>query len=179
MSDIGQETARAIYAPPLKRVMTPLFVTLLFFWVLLNGSLSLATLLTGVIVAGVISVFFAGSLSVLSGVALTPSGIGNALLFVGYFLKELFKANIAMARLVVDPALPIDPAIVKVRTRLTHPVGRLLLANAITLTPGTLTCEIKGDHLYIHWVVAKGTDIETATQEIVSGFERYLEKIYG
>ena len=73
----------------------------------------------------------------------------------------------------------VRPAIVKVRTRLTDPVARLLLANSITLTPGTLTVEISGAWLYVHWVVAPTTDPDAATREIVAGFERHLEVIYG
>ncbi|WP_081424040.1 Na+/H+ antiporter subunit E [Celeribacter ethanolicus] len=179
MSDTDISLPGPTTPPPLRRLATRLFTTLLLFWLMLNGSLSPATLVTGVIVAGLIAMVFARDLSFLSGFNLTPAGIGAAFLFIGYFLKELVKANLALARLVLTPSLPIAPAIVKVRTKLTDPVGRLLLANAITLTPGTLTCEIKGDHLYIHWVVAKDTDHEVATQEIVAGFEHYLEKMYG
>lgn len=166
-------------APPLTQFATRLFVTLFLFWLLLNGSMSLATLISGVLVAGVIAFFFARHLSFLTGFNMTPAGFGAALMFVLYFLKELVKANLALAKLVLTPALPLSPAIVKVKTRLTHPVGRLMLANAITLTPGTLTTEIEGEHLYVHWVVAKNTDVEAATQEIVRGFEKYLEVIYG
>ncbi|PTQ69274.1 Na+/H+ antiporter subunit E [Celeribacter persicus] len=183
MSDTGTSTQTGLktgpIAPPLRRLATRLFATLLLFWLMLNGSISPATLFTGVIVAGAIAVFFARDLSFLSGFNLTPEGIGAAFLFIGYFLKELVKANLALATLVLTPSLPISPAIVKVRTRLTDPVGRLLLANAITLTPGTLTCEIRGDHLYVHWVTARDTELDAATAEIVAEFERYLEKMYG
>ncbi|MCA0043269.1 Na+/H+ antiporter subunit E [Celeribacter litoreus] len=156
-----------------------LFATLFLFWVLLNASLSFATILSGLVVAGVISAAFGRHLSFLSGFNLAPAGIFAAFQFIGYFLKELVKANLSLAALVMKPSLPISPAIVKVRTTLTDPVARLLLANAITLTPGTLTCEIKGEFLYIHWVVTKSTDLDEATQEIVAGFERYLEVMYG
>ena len=108
----------------------------------------------------------------------TAEALVASLLYVGYFLKELVKANLQMAAIVLSPRLPVEPAIVATRVRLTHPVARLLLANSITLTPGTLSVEMKGDTLYVHWVVAKGTDVETATREIVAGFERYLEKMY-
>jgi multicomponent Na+:H+ antiporter subunit E len=58
-------------------------------------------------------------------------------------------------------------------------MGRLLLANSITLTPGTLTVDLDGDWLYIHWVRVESVDIDRATAEIVAGFERYLEVMYG
>jgi multicomponent Na+:H+ antiporter subunit E len=156
-----------------------LFGMLLLFWLLLNGSIALGTLGVGVVVAALIVVFFGGSLSFLSGHRLTPDALIATVLFVGYFLKELVKANLQMAAIVLRRELPIKPAIVKVRTRLTDPVARLLLANSITLTPGTLSVEMKGEWLYIHWVVATTTDPDEASREIVAGFEKYLEVMYG
>jgi len=91
----------------------------------------------------------------------------------------MIKSNIRLATVVLDPALPINPGIVKVRTKLKRPMARLLLANSITLTPGTLTLELEGEWLYIHWVTVDSTDIEAATESIVAGFERYLEVMYG
>jgi len=58
-------------------------------------------------------------------------------------------------------------------------MGRLILANSITLTPGTLTVDIEGDTLYIHWIDAKTADMGSATDKIVRKFEKYLEVIYG
>lgn len=156
-----------------------LFGTLLLLWVLLNGALAPDVLIVGALAAGAITYFFRESLSFLSGLRLTPAGLWAALLYVLYFLKELVRANLSMAAIVLSPKLPIDPAIVKVRTKLTHPVARLLLANSITLTPGTLSVEMKGEWLYVHWVRATTTDPEAATREIAAGFERYLEVMYG
>ena len=156
-----------------------LFATLVVFWLLLNGSLALGTLAVGLVVAAAIALFFPAKLSVLSGHRLSAEALIASLRFVGYFLKELVKANLAMAALVLNPRLPVAPAIVKVRTGLADPVARLLLANAITLTPGTLTVEIAGEWLYVHWVVAPTTDPEEATRAIVAGFERHLEVMYG
>lgn len=54
----------------------------------------------------------------------------------------------------------------------------MILANSITLTPGTLTVNIDEDKLFIHWIEVKTADQQLATQEIVRKFEKYLEKIY-
>ena len=89
------------------------------------------------------------------------------------------RSNLQMAMIIVSPSLPIQPAIVKVKTRLKSRMGRLMLANSITLTPGTLTVDIDGEWLYVHCVVQSDVDVETATQQIVTGFERYLEVMYG
>jgi len=155
-----------------------LFATLLLFWILLNGSVAPGTVLVGLAVAAVIALAFRDTMSVLSGHKLTPQALIATVFYVGFFLKELVKANLQMAAIVLNPRLPIEPAIVATQVKLTHPVAWLLLANSITLTPGTLSVEYKGDTLYVHWVVARGTDRETATREIVAGFERYLEAMY-
>ncbi|MGE5945072.1 MAG: Na+/H+ antiporter subunit E [Betaproteobacteria bacterium] len=49
----------------------------------------------------------------------------------------------------------------------------------MTLTPGTLTVELHGEWLYVHWVTVDSTDSAAATASIVAGFERYLEVMYG
>lgn len=161
------------------RNFTLLFTTLLVFWVLLNGSLATDVLVVGLVAAFAIALLFRDSLSVFSEFRATPRAFGTAVLYVFYFLKELVKSNLRLAAIVLSPSLPVNPGIVKVRTRLKSRMGRLLLANSITLTPGTLTVELDGEWLYIHWVTVESADIEAATANIVAGFERYLEVMYG
>jgi len=101
------------------------------------------------------------------------------LIFGGATVWELLKSNIDVALRVINPRLPINPGIVKVKTSLKSPLGRAVLANSITLTPGTLTVEMKNDYFYIHWIDVTSDDIEGATKAIVSHFEKYLETIFG
>jgi multicomponent Na+:H+ antiporter subunit E len=68
---------------------------------------------------------------------------------------------------------------VEVKTTLKSEFGRMLLANSITLTPGTLTVEVIGDSFFIHWIDVKEDTVEAASKEIVKKFEKYLEVIYG
>lgn len=161
------------------RDLTMLFATLLMFWLLLNGSLAADVLIVGLVAALVITLLFRDGLSVVSEFRLTPQALLTAPVYVGFFLKELVKSNLRLAGIVLSPALPLKPGIVKARTRLKSPMGRLLLANSITLTPGTLTVEMDGEWLYIHWVTVESKDTEAATASIVAGFERYLEVMYG
>jgi multicomponent Na+:H+ antiporter subunit E len=75
--------------------------------------------------------------------------------------------------------MPIHPGIVKVKTTLKNPAGRTMLANSITLTPGTLTVDITDDeYLYIHWINVKSEDIEQASRDIVARFETFLRRIF-
>jgi len=156
-----------------------LFATLFLFWVLLNGSVAADILIVGAVAALIIAILFRDGLAVFSEFKATPRAFGMALLYIPYFLTELVKSNLHIARIVVSPSLPLNPGIVKVRTRLKSNMGRLLLANSITLTPGTLTVELDGEWLYIHWVTVESADIDAATASIVAGFEKYLEVMYG
>ncbi len=161
------------------RELAVLFITLFLFWVLLNGTLAKDVLLVGVVASLVITLMFQNGLALFSEFRWTPKSIITLLLYVLFFLKELVKSNVSLAKIVLSPVLPLKPGIVKVRTRLKSRMGRLLLTNSITLTPGTLTVDIVGEWLYIHWVTVDSTDIDEATAAIVGGFERYLEVMYG
>jgi multicomponent Na+:H+ antiporter subunit E len=156
-----------------------LFSTLLIFWLILNGTLALDSLVIGIFVSLAISLLFGRGLSFFTEFRLTPDAFVAGLKYFAYFFKALVIANIRLAKIVLSPSLPINPGIIKVRTRLKSKMGRLMLANSITLTPGTLTVEIKDEWLYIHCVTIESTDIEQATAQISAGFESYLEVIYG
>ncbi|PLX40571.1 MAG: hypothetical protein C0605_06315 [Hyphomicrobiales bacterium] len=161
------------------QISAKLFITLILFWMLLNGTFALDSFIVGVGASLIIVYFFRDSLSFLSEFRFTPQALMATLSYVAFFLKELVKSNLRLARIVLEPDLPINPGIVKVRTKLKSRMGRLLLANSITLTPGTLTIELEDEWLYIHWVTLESADIEGATQAIVEGFERHLEVMYG
>jgi multicomponent Na+:H+ antiporter subunit E len=91
------------------------------------------------------------------------------------FFIELVRANLDMARRVLSPSLPINPAVVEVRTGLQSSLGKLLLANSITLTPGTLSLDVQNDRLLVHWIdCPPGTDIDSATRAIAESFERHI-----
>lgn len=155
------------------------FVTLLFFWVLLNGSFAPDVLWVGAAAAAVIAWFFRSHLGWFSELRLTPKALTTTVAYVFHYLEELIKSNVNVALIVLSPSLPVNPGIVTVRTKLKSAMGRMLLANSITLTPGTLTVDLDGEFLHIHWVCVDSPDIEAATQSIVAGFERYLDVMYG
>jgi len=156
-----------------------LFAALLVFWILLSGTLTLDVLIVGLFVSLLITAFFRDGLSFFTEFRFTPQALKATVFYFGFFFKELVKSNIQIATIVVSPDLPINPGIVKVRTKLKSKMGRLLLANSITLTPGTLTVELEGEWLYVHWVNMETEDIDAASERIVAGFENYLEVMYG
>jgi multicomponent Na+:H+ antiporter subunit E len=52
-----------------------------------------------------------------------------------------------------------------------------MLANSITLTPGTLTLDVSEEHLFIHWINVESTDTEEASRIIGGRFEKYLKGV--
>jgi multicomponent Na+:H+ antiporter subunit E len=156
-----------------------LWLTLLLIWLIANGSLAQETVITGAVISAVIALAFATFSRVYSVVRWTPKVIFFYLMYLGVFLFELLKANLSVMRLVFSPRIDIEPGIVKISTDLKTPMGRLALANSITLTPGTLVVDIKEDALYVHWISVSAIDPVAATEEISAKFEKYLKVIYG
>ena len=156
-----------------------LWLTLMLIWVIANGTLATDTLIVGVVVTAAIALAFASFARVYSVIRWSPKVIIYYLMYLCVFLLELTKANLNVMRLVFSPRIDITPGIVEIKTKLKSPIGRLALANSITLTPGTLVVDIKGDSLFIHWINVSATDPVAATEEISARFEKYLKVVYG
>lgn len=156
-----------------------LWLTLLLIWLIANGTLARDTIITGVVITAAIALAFAAFARVYSVVRWSPKAILYYFMYLAVFLVELVKANLNVMRLVFSPRIDIKPGIVEIKTGLKSPMGRLALANSITLTPGTLVVDIRGDSLFIHWINVSATDPVAATEEISGRFEKYLKVIYG
>lgn len=154
-------------------------LTLFVIWVILNGNFSAEVLGSGAVVALLTSFLFCRSCNIFEEIRMNPKSLIYTVVYIFVFIIELVKSNFDVARRVVSPKLPINPGIVEVKTKLKSKIGRMILANSITLTPGTFTVEITGDRLFIHWIDVKSTSVEEDTNLIVRKFEKYLEVIYG
>jgi multicomponent Na+:H+ antiporter subunit E len=151
------------------------FAVSLLLWVLLAGSLDPQELLAGVVVALLVTAVAAPRLGIFTGMRFSPAAPVHLVLYLGRFFVALVVANFDVARRVLAPSLPIRPAVVEVRTGLRSALGRMLLANSITLTPGTLTIDVHDDRLLVHWIdCPPGTDLAQATATIAAGFERHI-----
>jgi multicomponent Na+:H+ antiporter subunit E len=152
-----------------------LFFLIFLLWIMLTGSVAIAEVGSGLIVALVVTLASRPHLSLFSGLRLSVASIPHFLTYLGVFLLALIRANLDMARRVLSPSLPLRPGVVEVKTQLKSSLGRLILANSITLTPGTLTVDLQDDSILIHWVdIPPGSDIESATREVISKFEPHL-----
>ncbi|RLC57629.1 MAG: Na+/H+ antiporter subunit E [Candidatus Cloacimonadota bacterium] len=154
------------------------FISLLIVWIFLAGT-SQQEIIIGIIVSLLLTIIFFSKGTIFSEFNLNPKAIFYFIIYIFVFLWELVKSSFDVASRVVQPTIPINPGIVKVKTKLKSKLGRTILANSITLTPGTLTVETNGEDYYIHWINITSDDIKGATKQIVSKFEKYLEVIFG
>lgn len=79
----------------------------------------------------------------------------------GYWLwlaKEIVKSSLDVARIVLSPSLPISPQIVTIRASCERPFDQAILANSITVTPGTLALDIHEGEITVHALTKAGAD---------------------
>ena len=155
-----------------------LFLFSFIVWLLLTWTVDWQHLTAGVIVSIIIGLIFGDLFVHEPAKVFQPKRWYWSFVYLPVFLWEMIKANLDVAYRVIHPLMPIKPGIVKVRTRVKSDMGRVFLANSITLTPGTFTVDMKDDLLYIHCICVRHTDIEKASEDILKTFEPYLIKIF-
>jgi len=110
-------------------------------------------IVTGTISASIVSV---GLSQVVLGRRPTRQTLGRllrGLVYVPYLLAKIIQANVLIAAVILDPRLPIEPRLTRIRPGLWGGTPITVLANSITLTPGTLTVRVRGRHLLVHALV--------------------------
>jgi multicomponent Na+:H+ antiporter subunit E len=82
--------------------------------------------------------------------------------YVPWLIKEIARANVDVARRILDPGLPIRPDIVRVDSGPQTELGRVILANSITLTPGTVSVDLRGESIWVHVLTFSGDPDDVA-----------------
>ena len=154
------------------------FVLMSATWLLLTWSLDVQNVIAGIIVALLCTVFFSHLFFAHAVWMFQPRRILWFLYYVPVFILHMIRANLDVAYRVLHRDVPIRPGIVRVRTTLKSDIALTMLANSITLTPGTLTVDIDDGYMYIHWINVTTDDPEQQTIQIVSRFERIIRRIF-
>jgi multicomponent Na+:H+ antiporter subunit E len=156
------------------RAWLSVFFAAWVLWLALTVPWQPLQILAGALVAALAALFVRPLLPA-SFSGFGPAAIGRFLLFVPVFLVEMVKANFQIARIVLHPRMPMSPRVLTARTRLNSDAGKMLLANAITLTPGTLTIDAKDDELVIH-CVSPTPEQEQDPDRLLSPFEDHIRR---
>ena len=153
-----------------------LFLVVFVFWILFTQSLKTDEILAGIVVSLIISFISKNIFNFnLLKIDLPLRIIKFLFIFLPVFVYEIIKANIQLAFIVLNPNLPVNSAIIKNKTKLKGDISKLVLANSITLTPGTLTIDVENSYYYIHTV-----DISSIKDEksITGKFEKYIKGVF-
>lgn len=157
---------------PVLKHFCVLFIVLFYFWIILSEHFDFKHLAIGAVTALMVTwitlpllclpsttikdkYFMAFSLPVM-----------KLVLYGGWLLGEVIKANIQVALLVLNPKMPIDPQIVRFNKQMPNPIAHALLANSITLTPGTITVDVNEGEYIIHAITKEhGYSLAPAKEE--------------
>lgn len=125
------------------------------FWLLLSGHYTPLLLALGVL--SVALVLYLMHRAEAADVSPVPVAAGWGIFgYWAWLITEIVKSNIDVARLILDPKLPVEPVLLTVRVGQSSDFGRVMHGNSITLTPGTVTMDIQGDVFTIHALTKAG-----------------------
>ena len=150
---------------------------LLFFaaWLIFNGRITLEIILFGIAVSALMFAF------ICKFMGYSPQKerafYKKAPLFGKYVLlliKEIIQANLTVCHMILTRKEVMEPVLVKVHTTLKSESARVVLANSITLTPGTITVSLTGQELLVHCL-----DKSLAEGMENSAFVKLLEQLEG
>ena len=150
------------------------FGILIVLWFVLSGHFDLFHVSFGIICSGLVAF--------LSHDLLFPDfhwnlGRGHFLRFMGYLpwlFYQIVLANLHVAKMVLHPKMPIDPRIIRFKTKLENDLAMSTLGNSITLTPGTITVDIREGEFFVHALTQK------VANDLLSGeMENRVAAIFG
>ena len=126
---------------------------LIFFliWVIFNGQFTPEIAVFGLIIAGLMYAFICKFMGYEPRADIIMAKKFFYLIqYVFILVKEIVKANFAVIRMITSSRYELEPAVVRFKTDLKSAPARIMLANSITLTPGTITVSLTGDEYVVH-----------------------------
>ncbi|MFW5827721.1 MAG: Na+/H+ antiporter subunit E [Alkalispirochaeta sp.] len=162
-------------------------VGLFLFWLVVSGSSDLSSVIVGAVVSSAAALLFRSPLQgrwVAENTDRIPGrhwiGRGmRVLIFVPVFIAKVLASGFAIFRLAVTPGVTFWPGIVRTPGGLHGTGSTTLLANLITLTPGTITLDYDAgdDTLYIHWIDVSEYAAEDIDSEVTSNMRPWIREV--
>lgn len=100
----------------------------------------------------------------------------NLIVYLFLLIFLIYKSSFKMIGAVLTGR--VSPRIVHFRTALKSDMARMVLANSITLTPGTITLDLNDDHLTVHWLFSSTSHSKVAGVEVKGNMEKQLKKVW-
>lgn len=134
------------------------FLALFAFWLILSGHYKAEFIIYGALAAGLVT-FMTHDLVAFAferveketgSIGASLSRVWHFMLYLPWLLYQIIMANIQVALIVLNPRMPVDPAFLQFRTRLRRSYAQVIVANSITLTPGTITVNLEDGKYIVH-----------------------------
>lgn len=150
-----------------------MYLLLYIFWVALNGKITAEICLLGAAVVGAVGMIAWGLFCYTPRTELfIYKKLPLLLAYLGVLIWEIIKANFAVLRFIISKKAAIEPAMISFEAALKTNWARFILANSITLTPGTITMVTRDSHFIVHALTEEMLDgIES------SSFVKLLQKL--
>ena len=128
-----------------------MYLVFLVIWIIFNEKFNLEILLFGLVISAAVFAFVCKLMDYSIKKELQfYRKIPGMLCYVFVLVKEILAANLNVCHLILSEEEEIDPALVQFQTDMETPAGRAFYANAITLTPGTITVSLEDDMYVVH-----------------------------
>jgi len=133
------------------------FLIMFGFWILLSGKFDLFHLTLGILSSGLITLLSTDILMLDSKKHDRLAITFRFICYIPWLLYQIVLSTLHVTFLALHPKIldQIDPTIVTFKTNLKSNIAQVVLANSITLTPGTITIRIEGDVFYVHAISRK------------------------
>jgi multicomponent Na+:H+ antiporter subunit E len=145
-----------------------LYTVMMLFWLILIPSYTIENIVAGLLVC-LGALWFSSELLIDEEQAsiYSKKGILLYVRYVYHLIIEIVKANIDVAKIVLSKNMDIQPHFFKVPLNIKKDLNKVIYANAITLTPGTLSVDIKDDYILVHALTsAAANGIEGSVLEL-------------
>lgn len=156
-----------------------MFLILFAVWLILNGRITLEICIFGAVISAVLLSFMFRFMNYsLKKELLLFRLIPIFLQYFWVLVKEIVKANVCVLKILLSPELQPEPAFVYFDTDLRTGLSKMVLANSITLTPGTITVSVEENHFCVHCLdreLAEGME-ESVFVELLKRMEMEEER---
>ena len=126
-------------------------------WLLLSGHYTLLILSLGVLSVLTVT-WFVWRMDRVDGELAALPMRPRLLYYLLWLMWQVVLANIDLVRRIWDPSLPIRPTWQRLDIKVRSPLATMIYANSITLTPGTLTTDVREDHFMVHSLTTDGIE---------------------
>lgn len=127
------------------------------FWLVLSGHYTGLLMSLGAISCAFI-VWIAHRMNIIDSKGFPIHLVPRGLVYWPWLMWEIVKSNVDVAKIIVNPKLPISPTIVRVPASQKTELGRVIFANSITLTPGTMSVHMEDHTIVVHALTREGAE---------------------